>query len=260
MQKLAGNAGVTVTYYPSGPLLEYLPARCRTPPTTRGRAARLGQGQPREVPVRPAGELRPGPDVPDGPALHPRRLEPQGPDNGWAKTWAYLKELGKYVDYYPSGTTETMKNLPTAPRHRSSARPAGTSTRGCSARCPRRPRSPRSRASTGSPTRTTPSCPRACRPTQQAAVLALLAFMLTPEQQAKAYDEGYFYPGPAIKEVELSIGAAEEPGRDPGVRPPRVRRADRRTTRPRSRSTRRAWWRRSTRGTARSAAAKVKQG
>jgi putative spermidine/putrescine transport system substrate-binding protein len=37
------------------------------------------------------------------------------------------------------------------------------------------------------------------------AIINLLQFMLTPEQQAIAYDKGYFYPGPAIKGVTLSM-------------------------------------------------------
>jgi ABC-type uncharacterized transport system YnjBCD substrate-binding protein len=31
--------------------------------------------------------------------------------NGWAKTWSFLKELNNYVEYYPSGTTATMKEF-----------------------------------------------------------------------------------------------------------------------------------------------------
>ncbi|MFN8421113.1 MAG: hypothetical protein U0528_17990, partial [Anaerolineae bacterium] len=31
----------------------------------------------------------------------------------------------------------------------------------------------------------------------------------TPEQQAYAYDRGYFYPGPAIKGVDLSMAPEE---------------------------------------------------
>src|SRR3546814_3026734 len=34
MQSLAQGQGVAVTYYPSGPLLEYMPERVATPPTT----------------------------------------------------------------------------------------------------------------------------------------------------------------------------------------------------------------------------------
>ena len=37
--------------------------------------------------------------------------DPKDPTNGWAKTWAYLKELSKYIDHYPTGTGQTMTNL-----------------------------------------------------------------------------------------------------------------------------------------------------
>src|SRR3546814_15665362 len=37
--------------------------------------------------------------------------DPQDPLKGWDKTWAFLRELDKYVEYYPSGTTATMREL-----------------------------------------------------------------------------------------------------------------------------------------------------
>ena len=33
--------------------------------------------------------------------------------------------------------------------------------------------------------------------------------MLTPEAQAYTYDKGYFYPGPAVKDVPLSMAPKE---------------------------------------------------
>ena len=36
---------------------------------------------------------------------------PKDPVNGWVKTWSFLKELNNYVEYYPSGTTATMKEF-----------------------------------------------------------------------------------------------------------------------------------------------------
>jgi putative spermidine/putrescine transport system substrate-binding protein len=39
-------------------------------------------------------------------------------------------------------------------------------------------------------------------------VLRLLAFSLTPEQQAATFDQGYFYPGPAVKGVTLDKAPA----------------------------------------------------
>jgi putative spermidine/putrescine transport system substrate-binding protein len=41
-----------------------------------------------------------------------------------------------------------------------------------------------------------------------AVLLDLIRHMLTPEQQAYTYDEGYFYPGPAVKDVPLSMAPA----------------------------------------------------
>jgi putative spermidine/putrescine transport system substrate-binding protein len=43
---------------------------------------------------------------------------------------------------------------------------------------------------------------------EQAVILELMKFMLTPRAQAYAYDKGYFYPGPAVKDVPLSLAPA----------------------------------------------------
>jgi putative spermidine/putrescine transport system substrate-binding protein len=40
------------------------------------------------------------------------------------------------------------------------------------------------------------------------AIVNLLQFMLTPKEQAIAFDQGYFYPGPAIKGVTLDMAPA----------------------------------------------------
>ena len=37
--------------------------------------------------------------------------DPKDPMKGWDKTWAYLKELGENIEYYPAGTGATMKEL-----------------------------------------------------------------------------------------------------------------------------------------------------
>ena len=40
-------------------------------------------------------------------------------------------------------------------------------------------------------------------------VIDLLKHMLKPEQQAFAYDEGYFYPGPSVKASTLAMAPQE---------------------------------------------------
>jgi putative spermidine/putrescine transport system substrate-binding protein len=42
-----------------------------------------------------------------------------------------------------------------------------------------------------------------------AVALDFLAFMLQPKEQAITYDKGYFYPGPAVKNVPLTMAPAD---------------------------------------------------
>jgi putative spermidine/putrescine transport system substrate-binding protein len=39
--------------------------------------------------------------------------------------------------------------------------------------------------------------------------LDLISFILKPEQQARTYDDAYFYPGPAVKDVTLDMAPQE---------------------------------------------------
>jgi len=47
--------------------------------------------------------------------------------------------------------------------------------------------------------------PKGLAPEKLAVVLDLMAFLLQPEQQALTFDKGYFYPGPAVKDVPLTM-------------------------------------------------------
>jgi putative spermidine/putrescine transport system substrate-binding protein len=42
-----------------------------------------------------------------------------------------------------------------------------------------------------------------------AVTIELMKWMMTPKQQAVTYDQGYFYPGPAIKGVPLDMAPAD---------------------------------------------------
>jgi len=47
--------------------------------------------------------------------------------------------------------------------------------------------------------------PKGLAPAKQAVVLDVMAYLLQPKQQAQTYDKGYFYPGPAIKNVPVTM-------------------------------------------------------
>jgi putative spermidine/putrescine transport system substrate-binding protein len=51
--------------------------------------------------------------------------------------------------------------------------------------------------------------PKGVPPEKLAVVLDLMAYMLTPAAQAYTWDKGYFYPGPAVKNVPLSMAPKE---------------------------------------------------
>ena len=46
-------------------------------------------------------------------------------------------------------------------------------------------------------------------PEKVAVMVDMLNYLLSKEAQATTYDLGYFYPGPAVKDVPLSMAPAE---------------------------------------------------
>ena len=161
--------------------------------------------------------------------------DPKDPVNGWDKTWAYLKELGSYIEYYPTGTGATMKEL-------------GEGSRDITVTMTGWDINPRVLGIVPKEAKVTPlkgitwvtdahymAVPKGVPPEKLAVLLDLMAFMLTPEQQAITYDKGYFYPGPAVKDVTLSMAPKESQDAHQGVRPARVREAGSPSSRTRSR-------------------------
>jgi putative spermidine/putrescine transport system substrate-binding protein len=209
MQKLAGDSGVTVTYYPSGPLIEFLPAKVPNPPRTAAELLAYAKANPGAVQYARPSNSGPGRTLLMGLPYLLGDSDPRDPTGGWTKTWAYLAELNKYVTLYPSSTGETMKNLANG-----SAKIIASTT-GWDIN-PRVLGTVPKEAAIGTlqgfhwvTDAHYAVVPKGVSTDKQAAILLLLAHMLTKEQQAKAYDKGYFYPGPAIKGVDLSMAPAE---------------------------------------------------
>ena len=205
MQELGGNNGVTVTYYPSGPLLEYMPDKVPNPPTSAEALLAYAKANPGKVEYARPANSGPGRTFLMGLPYILGDKDPKDPVNGWAKTWAYLGELGKYINNYPTGTTQTMKDL-------------GNGTVNIVASTTGWDINPRVLGTVPESAKVSTMkgfhwvtdahyavIPKGASTDQQAAVLQLVQFMLTKEQQAKAYDDGYFYPGPAVKGVDISM-------------------------------------------------------
>jgi putative spermidine/putrescine transport system substrate-binding protein len=209
MQGLAKGQGVIVAYYPSGPLLEYAPERVKSPPTSVNDLLAWTKANPnRFFYARPANS-GPGRTFIMGLPYLLKDRDPTDPVKGWDKTWAYLSQLGESIDYYPTGTGATMKELGEG------SRDMIVSTTGWDIN----PRVlgvvPKSAAITTLKgfhwvTDAHYMCiPKGLPDDKVAVLIDLMNYLLTPAAQAFTYDEGYFYPGPAVKAVTLAMAPAE---------------------------------------------------
>jgi ABC-type uncharacterized transport system YnjBCD substrate-binding protein len=205
MAQLAQGQAVEIVYYPSGPLLEYNPKKVTAPPTSPAALLAWAKAHPGRFQYADPANSGPGRTFLMGLPYLLGDSDPTDPDKGWDKTWAYLKELGKYIKIYGSGTTETMKNLG-----------AGSvdmvaSTTGWDI-------NPRVLGTVPNTVKVTPlqpmtwvtdaqyaAIPKGVSTDVLSADLALIKFMLQPKEQAIAYDDGYFYPGPAVKGVTIDM-------------------------------------------------------
>ncbi len=209
MQELAHDYGITVTFMPAGPLLEYNPDKVKSPPTTAAALLAWCKANPnRLIYARPANS-GPGRTFIMGLPYILGDKDPKDPVNGWDKTWAYLKELNTCIEYYPTGTGPVFKEV-------------GEGSRDMTVTMTGWDINPRALGIVPKAFKVTPLdnmtwvndahymvIPKGVPPEKITAVIELMQYMLTPEAQANTYDKGYFYPGPAVKNVTLSMAPKE---------------------------------------------------
>jgi putative spermidine/putrescine transport system substrate-binding protein len=209
MQAMAKDRGVVVSYYPSGPLIEYMPDRVATPPTSAEELLAYTKANPNKfIYARPANS-GPGRTFLMGLPYILGDSDPRDPEKGWEKTWAYLEALGENIEYYATGTTQTMREFGEGTRD------IVVSTTGWDIN-PRVLGIVPAEAKVGTLAGfhwVTDAhymvVPKGVSEEKLAVLLDLMNFMMTPESQAYAYDQGYFYPGPAVKDVPLSMAPQE---------------------------------------------------
>ncbi|KVH44441.1 ABC transporter substrate-binding protein [Burkholderia diffusa] len=208
MQDLAQGFGLEVTYMPAGPLLEYNPAKVSDPPKTPEQLLAWCKAHPNKlIYARPANS-GPGRTFLMGLPYVLGDKNPQDPINGWDKTWAFLKQLNDCVPYYPGGTSAVMKEL-------------GEGTRDMTVTVTGWDLNPRALGIVPADFRIQAFdnmtwvndahymvIPKGVPKEKLDVLFKLMNFLLEPAQQATTYDDGYFYPGPAVKGVTLEMAPA----------------------------------------------------
>lgn len=112
MMSTADFQGIVATQYGAGgPLLEYNPALVSQPPTTPAQLLDWAKAHPGQFIYANPDNSGPGRVFLMGLPYMLGDSNPADPVHGWTKTWAYLKQLGQYIQYYPSSTKETLQGL-----------------------------------------------------------------------------------------------------------------------------------------------------
>lgn len=209
MQDIAQGYGLEVTYMPAGPLLEYNPAKVTDVPKTPDQLLAWCKAHPNKlIYARPANS-GPGRTFLMGLPYVLGDKDPTDPVNGWDKTWAFLKQLNDCIPYYPGGTSAVMKEL-------------GEGTRDMTVTVTGWDINPRALGIVPAEFKVQAFdnmtwvndahymvIPKGVPKEKLDVLYKLMNFMLEPAQQALTYDDGYFYPGPAVKDVPLSAAPAK---------------------------------------------------
>jgi putative spermidine/putrescine transport system substrate-binding protein len=209
MAALAQDQGIELVCTPSGPLLEYDPAKVATPPTTPDALLAWAQAHPGKFQYAQPRNSGPGRTFLMGLPYLLGDSDPTDPTNGWAKTWDFLTQLGKYVDAYPTKTSATMTNIAQGTVWMIAATAGWYINPRATGTVPAGVKVVKFDNMTWVSDAQYGVIPKGIPADHLTAVLRLLAFALTPDQQAATFDQGYFYPGPAVKGVTIAQAPAK---------------------------------------------------
>ena len=209
MQELAKSQALAAVFMPAGPLVEYNPDKVKTPPTTPQQLLAWCRANPNKfIYARPANS-GPGRTFLMGLPYLLGDKDPKDPLKGWDRTWAYLKELNRCIEYYPTGTGVTMRELGEGSRDMTVTVTGWDINPRALGIVPKNYKVAAFDNMTWVNDTQYLMVPKGLSQEKLAVVLDLMAFLLKPEQQALTYDKGYFYPGPAVKDVSLSMAPKE---------------------------------------------------
>jgi putative spermidine/putrescine transport system substrate-binding protein len=94
-----------------GPVFIYNPDKVKAPPKSIDEFKAWVKANPKRFMYARPANSGPGRSILSGISYILGDKNPKDPINGWDKSWAFLKEVGQYVEYYPTGTAVTLKEF-----------------------------------------------------------------------------------------------------------------------------------------------------
>jgi putative spermidine/putrescine transport system substrate-binding protein len=196
--------GVAVVFCPGGPMFTYNPDKVKKVPKTPAELLAWAKANPNKfLYARPANS-GPGRAFLQGLPYILGDKDPKDPKT-WTKTWAFLKELDQYIEYYPTGTGITFKELAEGTRWIIASHLGWDINQRVLGTIPANYQGFLLDKTTWVTDTQFMCVPKGLDKDRLNVTLALMAFLMEPVQQAVTYDKGYFYPGPAINKVPISM-------------------------------------------------------
>jgi len=111
LQDEGGGFLIPTVVNAGGPVFVYNPKKVQKPPKTAAELLAWAKANPKRfLYARPANS-GPGRSIMCGLPFILGDKGPMSPEKGWDKAWAYMKELGQHMEYYPTGTLFTLREF-----------------------------------------------------------------------------------------------------------------------------------------------------
>ena len=111
LQDEGGGFLIPTVVNAGGPVFVYNPKKVQKPPKTAAELMAWAKANPKRfLYARPANS-GPGRSIMCGLPFILGDKAPMDPEKGWDKAWAFMKELGQHMEYYPTGTLFTLREF-----------------------------------------------------------------------------------------------------------------------------------------------------
>lgn len=205
MQELAQGYGVLLSWTPGGPLVSYNPDAVAEGdvPATPEEVLAFAKANPGKFGYARPANSGPGRTWLQGLPYILGDSDPKDPENGWDNTWAFLKELGQYVDTYPTGTGQVITNMADGTWSMTPITMGWDINPRTDGRAPNTLEVAEFDEYTWISDSHFAAVPQGLSADKLSAISLLLQDLLSEETNASFYDNGYHYPGPSVEGATL---------------------------------------------------------
>jgi putative spermidine/putrescine transport system substrate-binding protein len=207
---LYNGYGLCITFCYGAPILTYNPDKVPNPPKTAEELLAWAKANPGKFMYARPANSGPGKSFVFGLPYMLGDKDPKDPKT-WTKTWDYLKQLDQYIDYYPSGTAITFKELSEGTRWILASHIGWDVQQRVLATIPANYQSIWLKGTTLINDAHFMAIPKGLEKDKDrfAVTLELMKWLMAPDMQAYLYGNGYFYPGPSQKGITLDMAPAD---------------------------------------------------